>query len=1208
MTQKTSFLILHYNWIYMKNKLILLYIFFFVISVNTFAKVEKISLQLQWMDQFQFAGYYMAKEKGFYEDVSLDVNIKKFKKNLNIVNEVISNRAQYGIGRSSLIIDRSNGKKVVALAAIFQSSPLIFITLETSKIQNISDFRNKRIMITDDSLGTTSLKAMLLSQGIKFDDTIIQKHSYDLNDLISQKTDIMAAYISNQPFLLDQKNIKYKVFSPSDYGFNFYNDFLFTNQNELHNHPLRVKKFLKASLKGWNYAFNNINESVDIIYNNYNSQNKSKQALRYEALTLKKLAFQGTNSLGKISENKLNRIYDIHTLMGLTNQNINLDEFIYSSTKLHLSSKEKLILKQLGKITVHNEINWPPYNFNENGIPKGYSIDFMNLLAKKIGVSIEYISNKSWEEYLFMLKNKDIDVMLNIVNMQERREFINFTSSYSKLLPAIFTLKNKRKFKNIHDFDGKTIAVPKGFYSHALLKKLYPKIKIKETKNILEALQAVAFKKADAAISDFSVANFLLEKYAINNLEAVINIIDDNFQKNLSIGTRKDLPQLKDILQKAINSVTDEEQLKLRRKWFGHKIETLNKQVNFSEIEKKFLQKISEVKICVDPYWSPFESIEEGKYIGMIADYMNYFSKLLNVPFHLVETSSWQESLDFIKDKKCDILPSAAFTYERLRYLNFTKPYIFSPFVIATTNDKSFIENFEQVASKPIGMVKGYSSIDIFTNKYPNIKIIEYNSVTKALESVRRKEIFGVIDTAATIGYSINKNKLHDLKIAGKLDETWEIGIAVRNDYPILLSILQKTIDTLTTKERDRIYNNWITVKFEEGINYNSFFRIGIPIISILIIIIFYLWNIKLKKEIKNKRHLEKKLKASINDFKMLVNSTLEAIFIFDKNGYCIEANNEAIKLFNFNDPSEILGEHVLRLIDENSRADAIVNLRGRKGEPYEANLIKKDKVIFPGLIKSIHSTRGHKYIKIISIIDLSDLKEKESLLFQQSKMALMGEMMSAIAHQWRQPLNTIAALNLKVETLLEFNETINNQQYSVVSKEIETQLNYMSKTIDDFRDFFVPNKRKVNFSISKAIKDVYDMLSPQFKTYDILVTLDTQSIVVCGYPNEFKQVLINIINNSKDAILSKKRKSKFIHIKAEKDIEKKALISISDNGGGIDEEIISKIYDPYFTTKFKSQGTGIGLYMSKMIIEKSMSGKLSVSNSKEGVIFEILI
>jgi len=1192
----------------MKHKLILVYIFFFAISVNIFAKEEKISLQLQWLDQFQFAGYYMAKEKGFYKDVNLDVTLKKFNKNINIVDEVISNTVQYGIGRSSLIMNKSNGKDIIALAAIFQSSPLMFLTLESSNIQNISDFRNKRIMITDDAMGTTSLKAMLISKGLSFDDTIIQKHSFDINDLINHKTDIMASYISNQPFILEQKNIRYRVFAPKDYGFNFYNDYLFTSNNELQYHPKRLQNFLDASLKGWEYAFNNIEESVDVILKKYNSQNKSKEALIFEAQTLKKLAFHNTDKLGNISKKKLNRIYDIHSLMGLTKNNIDMNEFLYSYSKSSLNKKEKLFIKNLKKIKVHNEKNWPPYNFNEHGIPKGFSIDYMNLLAKKIGLSIEYVSDKSWEQYLEMIKNKDIDIMLNVVDMPIRRDYINFTSSYSKLLPSIFTRKDNKIIKEINDLNGKIVAVPKGFYTHSLLEKYYPKVKVKQTEDILQALQAVAFKKADAAISDFAVANFLLEKNGITNLKAVINIIDKNFQKTLTIGSRKDLPLLKDVLQKGMNSINDEELLQLRRKWFGPKFEILNKQVFFTNNEKEFIQKTKIIKMCVDPLWAPLESIENGQYKGMIADYMSYFSKLMDIPFHLVQTSSWQQSLDFIKDKKCDILPAAAFTFERLKYVNFTKPYIFSPFVIATTNDKGFIETFEQISSKPIGMVRGYSSIDIFTNKYPNIKIIEFNSVTQALEAVRRKEIFGVIDTAATIGYSINKNKLHDLKIAGKLNETWEMGIGVRNDYTILLSILQKTINTLTSKERDEIYNNWISVKFERGINYNSFLRIGIPIISILIIIIFYLWNIKLKKEIKNKRHLEKKLKSSINDFKMLVNSTLEAIFIFDKNGYCIEANNEAIKLFSFSSPSEILGEHVLRLIDENSRADTIINLRGRKGEPYEANLIKKDKTVFPGLIKSIHSTRGHKYIKIISIIDLSDLKEKESLLFQQSKMALMGEMMSAIAHQWRQPLNAIAALNLKVETLLEFNETINAEQYSTVGKEVGTQLNYMSKTIDDFRDFFVPNKRKVNFSISKAIKDVYDMLSPQFKTYDIIVTMDTQSITVCGYPNEFKQVLINIINNSKDAILSKKRKNKYIHIKVEKDIEKKAIISISDNGGGIEEDIISKIYDPYFTTKFKSQGTGIGLYMSKMIIEKSMSGKLSVSNSKDGVIFEILI
>jgi len=1192
----------------MKNKLWIVYILLLVFTTHLFAKQEKVSLQLQWLDQFQFAGYYIAKEKGFYKNVNLDVSIKKFNKNINIVNDVVSTQSTYGIGRSSLIIDKSNGKDVVALAAIFQSSPLIFLALESSNINTIQDFKNRRIMITNNAQGTTSLQAMIVSKGLNFKDTIIQEHSYDIDDLINRKTDLMSSYISNQPYILDKKNIKYKIFSPKDYGFDFYNDFLFTSKNELKEHPKRVESFVKASLKGWTYAFNNIEESVDIIHAKYNSENKSKEALIFEAVQLKKLAYAGTNKIGDISEKKLLRMFDLHTLMGLTKNKLVINEFVYSVSKSKLNTKEKKFIQQFKQIKVHNEKNWPPYNFNENGIAKGYSIDYMNLLAKKVGLGVEYISDQTWDDYLFMLENKKLDVMLNIVDTEKRRKYTNFTSSYSDLLTSIFVLKENKKIKSMKDLNGKTVAIPKGFYTNSILKNYYPKIKIRQTEDTLEALRAVAFKKADATISDFAVANFLLQKNAINTLSAVSSVADEKFQKSLRLGIRNDLPILQVILQKGMGLISDEEIINLRRKWFGNKIDTLNKKVIFSSHEKSFIQNTDAIRMCVDPDWAPFESIHKNEYKGMIADYMKYFSQLIHIPFYLVKTSSWQESLEFIRNKQCDILPAVAFTVERLKYLNFTKPYIFSPFVIATTNEKRFIENFEQVKSMTVGMVRGYSSVDIFQSKYPKIKIKVYDTINHALEAVKRKEIFGVIGTAATIGYSITKNRLNNLKIAGKLNEIWEIGIGVRNDYPLLLSILQKSIDTLSQKERDTIYNNWVSVKFEQGIDYSLFFRIGIPIISILMIIIFYLWNVKLKKEIRNKRHLEKKLKASINDFKMLVNSTLEAIFIFDKNGYCIEANNEAIKLFNFDSPREILGEHVLRLIDETSRDNVVVNLRARKGEPYEANLLKKNKEVFPGLIKSIHSSRGQKYIKIISIIDLSDLKEKETLLFQQSKMALMGEMMSAIAHQWRQPLNAIAVLNLKVETLLEFNESITAQQYQKVGKDIGTQLDYMSGTIDDFRDFFIPNKKKSNFSISKAINEVYEMLSPQFKTYNIEVTLDTQSIIVYGHPNEFKQVMINIINNSKDAIISKKRKNKYINVKVEKDIEKKALITITDNGGGIDEEIITRIYDPYFTTKFKSQGTGIGLYMSKMIIEKSMSGKLSVSNSKDGVIFQILI
>jgi polar amino acid transport system substrate-binding protein len=1191
----------------MKYRLKLIYILFLGLSLSLFAREEKISLQLQWLDQFQFAGYYIAKEKGFYKDVNLDVDIKKFNNSVNIVDDVVSNKVQYGIGRSSLLVHKSNGKDIIALAAIFQSSPLILLSLKSPNIKNIQDFKNKKIMLTDHAIGITSLRAMIVSKNVSFDDMIVQKHSFDLNDLITKKTDVMTSYISNEPFRLKQKGIKYKIFSPTDYGFDFYSDYLFTSKKELNQHPKRVKRFLNASLKGWKYAFDHIEESVDIIYKKYNTQNKSKEALLYEAETLKELAFYKTQKIGTMIKKRLQRIYDIYVLMGLTNKKIDLNEFIYSSVKLN--KKELAFIEETKTIKVHNEMNWAPHNFNENGIAKGYSIDYMNLIANKVGLSIQYISNKSWNDYMRMIKNKELDVMLNIVDLPKRREYINFTSSYSKVLPTIYTLKTAKNINSLKDLNGKTVSVPKGFYTYDLLTKYYPKINILTTNSILESLHNVAFKRVDAAISDFAVGNFLLEKDGISTVSARTNITDKRFQRKLKIGTRKDIPILRDILQKGMNTISDNELLELRRKWFGADMTPSKKKIPFTKVEKEFIQSKHKINICVDPDFAPYESIKDGKHLGLAADYMKYFSKVIHMDFKLVITSSWKQSLQFIKEKKCDILPAAAFTYERLKYLNFTKPYIFSPFVIATTHDKDFIRDIGQIITKRIGMVKGYSSIDIFKEKYPNINIVEYNSISKGLKAIQKKEIYGFVDTAETIGYYISKNKLQNLKIAGKLNESWEIGIGVRNDYPILLSILQKSISSLSKEDIDAINKKWMSIKFDKGLNYDVFLKVGIPIISILVIIIFYLWNIKLKQEIKNKRKLEKKLKASINDFKLLVNSTLEAIFIFEKNGYCIEANNAAIQLFKFGSPDSILGKHFLTLIDINSTVKLVQKLKKQEVEPFEASLMKNDHTFFPGLVKSINSTRGNKSIKIISIIDLSELKEKEGLLFQQSKLALMGEMMSAIAHQWRQPLNAIAAQNIKAEMILELNDKITTQQYIPISTGIENQLNYMSKTIDDFRDFFIPNKKKIDFSVTESIQNVYDLLIPQFKSNNIKVTLDCEDVMVSGFQNEFIQVIINIMNNAKDALVSKNNdadKNIIITVSALK--EKKIQITISDNGGGIKEDIIEKIFDPYFTTKFKSQGTGIGLYMSKMIIEKSMGGKLSVQNSNDGAIFKILI
>jgi PAS domain S-box-containing protein len=234
---------------------------------------------------------------------------------------------------------------------------------------------------------------------------------------------------------------------------------------------------------------------------------------------------------------------------------------------------------------------------------------------------------------------------------------------------------------------------------------------------------------------------------------------------------------------------------------------------------------------------------------------------------------------------------------------------------------------------------------------------------------------------------------------------------------------------------------------------------------------------------------------------------------------------------------------------------------------------------------------------------------EKEKLLIQQSKMAVMGEMIGAIAHQWRQPLNSLGMTVQDVEVAYKFGE-VNEEYLANFKKESMSIIQTMSSTIDDFRNFFSNTKKQEEFYVEDAINDVLKMLSAQFKLNSIDVIFGNESggrhKYIC-YKNELKQVVLNILANAKDALVEHKREESFIKINVDQN-DANLTISIEDSAGGIPEGIMDKIFDSHFTTKAEGKGTGIGLYMSKQIVESSLHGKLVVSNTESGARFVVML
>jgi len=234
---------------------------------------------------------------------------------------------------------------------------------------------------------------------------------------------------------------------------------------------------------------------------------------------------------------------------------------------------------------------------------------------------------------------------------------------------------------------------------------------------------------------------------------------------------------------------------------------------------------------------------------------------------------------------------------------------------------------------------------------------------------------------------------------------------------------------------------------------------------------------------------------------------------------------------------------------------------------------------------------------------EVAKSREKDQMLIQQSRLASMGEMIGNIAHQWRQPLNALGLVLQNIQMAHEHGRLDEEYLRKATDKGMKL-IDSMSHTIDDFRNFFKPNKSKERFDIAQSIDSALEMVESSFKNHDINVNLQLEpELCALGFPSEFSQVLLNILTNAKDALLERNVNPKEIWIHAFRQ-NTDIVVTIEDNGGGIDTSVVEKIFDPYFTTKEEGKGTGLGLYMSKMIIERSMNGTIVADNGSSGARF----
>lgn len=311
----------------MRHVALLTCVLFTLISANAQA-LTKVSVRLKWFHQFQFAGYYAAKEKGFYKDEGLDVTINERDIKTAPYQDVMAGRDTFGISDSSLFYLRLRGKPVVLIAAIYQHSPLVLISLAKKNIVSPIELKGKKIMYqigVDDAIIT----ALFNTFGMTANDYTPVKHSFKPDALLTDNIDAMSAYLGNQTFYYEKLGKKLNIINPANYGVDLYGDMLFTSEAIMKRDPQLVERFRRASIKGWYYALQHPKEIVDLIYSKY-SQKKSKEKLLHEAEHTRRSVVPELIDIGHISQARINFISNIYKQWYPAIRENSLGDFIYS--------------------------------------------------------------------------------------------------------------------------------------------------------------------------------------------------------------------------------------------------------------------------------------------------------------------------------------------------------------------------------------------------------------------------------------------------------------------------------------------------------------------------------------------------------------------------------------------------------------------------------------------------------------------------------------------------------------------------------------------------------------------------------------------------------------------------------------------------------------------------------------------------------------
>jgi ABC-type amino acid transport substrate-binding protein/ABC-type nitrate/sulfonate/bicarbonate transport system substrate-binding protein len=769
--------------------------------------LEPVTIQLRWFHQFQFAGYYAAIEKGFYADEGLQVSLRPFQPGQDRIAPVLKGNAQYGVGDPGLLALRDQGKLVVVLAQIFQHSPAVLISRRESGIFSADELVGKRVMLPLDDIGSVSIQAMILNEIGDLNRITVVPYAYNDEKFTKGEVDAMSGYLSNEPYKLKIKGVAVNIIDPRSYSIDFYGDNLFTTEKEVVEHPERVNKVIRATLKGWAYALKHKDDIIDLILTKYNP-NLNREQLRYEAKMIDQMIVPDLVPIGEINPKRYDRIAETYHRLGMITASSVPDGFIYAGRPepaVSLTTQERAWLKAHPDITLGYADSFEPLLIvNDDGTFSGVLFDILEALNKKLGTNIGLRIN-SVPKILEMAQKKEVDGVLSLHPDYAAELRLLATDGYINAYPTVFARKEDN-FTGPADFAGKNVAIlDKVYFSEDIIQQYGGQANIVRVTNVAEGLQKVQNGSVDFFIG-LSSNNYTLQKYRLGGLESKHTFFD--FTDKFGYAVRSDWLALVSILNKGISSFSEQEIESLVRKWMELPLQ--KQAVALNPEERAWLDAHPDITLGYTDAFEPEVIVNpDGNYRGILVDILAELNSRLGTRIRL-RIDPIPEVLEKVQEKEIDgilsILPDYA---EKLGLLK-TRRYITSYPTVFARRDVSF-NRPSDLAGKRVAVIdKVFFSEQIVRKHGPGATVLKVKDAKEGLQLIgnRQADFF----LGATLNaYLLTQYQLLDLANQYVFfDHPINNVIGTRSDWPELSAILNKGLASFSNEEIESISAKWI--------------------------------------------------------------------------------------------------------------------------------------------------------------------------------------------------------------------------------------------------------------------------------------------------------------------------------------------------------------------------------------------------------------